>query len=156
MVVRISGGFAGTVVEIDDAGATGGVGSRTRTAPGPMGRHGHHTGRHRTDDAACRTSGPVDADLLGRLKEWRLQTAQSKSVPAYVVFSDATLEAIATARPRNELELSMIKGWVPPSSTPTPTTSSTWSRWTEPVVARYVAHADRRNCHPWASATCLN
>jgi DNA helicase-2/ATP-dependent DNA helicase PcrA len=26
------------------------------------------------------------------------------------VFSDATLEAIATARPRNELELSMIKG----------------------------------------------
>ncbi|MFP5330803.1 MAG: HRDC domain-containing protein, partial [Acidimicrobiia bacterium] len=52
----------------------------------------------------------VDGDLLERLKTWRTQTAQARSVPAYVVFSDATLEAIATARPRNELELSLIKG----------------------------------------------
>jgi DNA helicase-2/ATP-dependent DNA helicase PcrA len=56
------------------------------------------------------SAGTIDADLLTRLRTWRTDTAGRRSVPAYVVFSDATLEAIATARPRNELELSMIKG----------------------------------------------
>ena len=110
MVVRISGGFAGTVVEIDDSGAT------VQLVPGP-GQLQVRWGDTVTTPAGTgpmmphvESSGPVDADVLGRLKEWRRQTAQSKSVPAYVVFSDATLEAIAAARPRNELELSMIKG----------------------------------------------
>lgn len=110
MVVRISGGFAGTVIEIDDTGAT------VELVPGP-GQLQVRWGDTVTTPAGTgpmmphvESSGPVDADLFGRLKQWRIETANTKSVPAYVVFSDATLEAIATARPRNELELSMIKG----------------------------------------------
>ena len=34
-----------------------------------------------------------------RLRAWRSQAAQAQSVPAYVVFTDATLQAIAETRP---------------------------------------------------------
>ena len=45
-----------------------------------------------------------------RLREWRLATARAASVPAYVVFTDATLTAIAEAEPSHESELSQIAG----------------------------------------------
>lgn len=48
--------------------------------------------------------------LFERLRAWRSQTAQSASVPAYVVFSDATLQAIAETRPANLRELSGLPG----------------------------------------------
>ena len=38
-------------------------------------------------------------ELFERLRAWRSQAAQSASVPAYVVFTDATLQAIAETRP---------------------------------------------------------
>ncbi len=49
-------------------------------------------------------------ELFERLRAWRSQTAQSASVPAYVVFSDATLQAIAETRPSNLRELSGLPG----------------------------------------------
>jgi DNA helicase-2/ATP-dependent DNA helicase PcrA len=45
-----------------------------------------------------------------RLREWRLATARAASVPAYVVFTDATLTAIAEAEPGSESDLSQISG----------------------------------------------
>src|SRR5262249_10739320 len=48
--------------------------------------------------------------LFRRLREWRLDTAREQSVPAYVVFSDATLQAIADARPGSRAELAGIPG----------------------------------------------
>jgi DNA helicase-2/ATP-dependent DNA helicase PcrA len=45
-----------------------------------------------------------------RLREWRLATARAASVPAYVVFTDATLTAIAEAEPTSESDLSRISG----------------------------------------------
>ena len=110
MVVRISGGFAGTVVDLDDDGVV------VELSPGPGQLH-VRWGDTVTTPAGTgamvprvESAGAIDADLLSRLKAWRTDTAGRRSVPAYVVFSDATLEAIATARPRNELELSLIKG----------------------------------------------
>jgi DNA helicase-2/ATP-dependent DNA helicase PcrA len=44
------------------------------------------------------------------LRAWRSQAAQSQSVPAYVVFTDATLQAIAETRPANLRELSGLPG----------------------------------------------
>lgn len=41
----------------------------------------------------------VDQDLLRRLKEKRLELAQAQNVPAYVIFPDRTLIALADARP---------------------------------------------------------
>jgi superfamily II DNA helicase RecQ len=98
------------VIEIDDEGAV------VELDPGP-GQMQVRWGDTVTTPAGTgpmvpeiQTAGPIDTDLFNRLKQWRMETARQRSVPAYVVFSDATLEAIATARPRNELELSLIKG----------------------------------------------
>jgi DNA helicase II / ATP-dependent DNA helicase PcrA len=109
-VVRVAGGFAGTATTVDEDGVM------VQLVPGPGELHVRWgdtvTTAAGTGPMVRSTAGagPVDADLLGRLKEWRTESARARSVPAYVVFSDATLEAIATARPRNEMELSLVKG----------------------------------------------
>jgi ATP-dependent DNA helicase RecQ len=51
-----------------------------------------------------------DAALLERLRSWRSEQAREQSVPAYVIFHDATLAAIAAAHPRDVGELSSIHG----------------------------------------------
>src|SRR4051812_27174260 len=48
--------------------------------------------------------------LFEQLKAWRLEQAREQSVPPYVVFHDATLAAIAAARPRSVGELATIAG----------------------------------------------
>ncbi len=45
-----------------------------------------------------------------RLREWRLAVARESSVPAYVVFTDATLTAIAEREPTSEGQLAQISG----------------------------------------------
>jgi ATP-dependent DNA helicase RecQ len=52
----------------------------------------------------------ADAGLLERLKTWRLSQAREQSVPAYVIFHDRTLAAIASARPRDLDALAEIDG----------------------------------------------
>jgi ATP-dependent DNA helicase RecQ len=56
--------------------------------------------------------GPADIDMeiFDKLKTWRTAQARSQSVPPYVVFHDATLAAIAAARPRDLDALSSIAG----------------------------------------------
>ena len=51
-----------------------------------------------------------DEELFERLREWRRERAAQESVPAYVVFTDATLQAIAEVRPTTEQELLRING----------------------------------------------
>lgn len=59
----------------------------------------------------CETcAGDVDEDLLLRLKSWRLDVSKEQKVPAYVVFTDNTLIAIAELRPGDEAALSAIPG----------------------------------------------
>jgi ATP-dependent DNA helicase RecQ len=53
---------------------------------------------------------PRAAELFERLRAWRTRTAKARAVPAYVVFSDATLAGIAAARPRDEDALLGVKG----------------------------------------------
>jgi len=52
----------------------------------------------------------ADAELFGRLRAWRKKQAESQGVPPYVVFSDATLVAIADARPQSAQGLAQISG----------------------------------------------
>jgi DNA helicase II / ATP-dependent DNA helicase PcrA len=49
-------------------------------------------------------------ELFERLRAWRSRTAQAASVPAYVVFTDATLQAIAETRPSSLRELAGLPG----------------------------------------------
>ncbi|WP_170296871.1 DNA helicase RecQ [Pseudactinotalea terrae] len=60
-------------------------------------------------------AAPVELDdaqqeLFGRLRAWRAEAAKEQGVPAYVVFSDATLAGIATARPAGTEELRGVSG----------------------------------------------
>ncbi len=51
-----------------------------------------------------------DEGLFERLKAWRLERARDDEVPAYVVFTDATLELIAEHKPGDESALRAING----------------------------------------------
>jgi len=55
-------------------------------------------------------SGDAPVETLDRLRHWRLETARAAGVPAYVVFHDTTLAAIASARPTNLAELLRVSG----------------------------------------------
>jgi DNA helicase-2/ATP-dependent DNA helicase PcrA len=52
----------------------------------------------------------VDVELLDRLRGWRSEEAKDQQVPAYVVFTDATLTAIAEQRPTDNAALVRIPG----------------------------------------------
>jgi DNA helicase-2/ATP-dependent DNA helicase PcrA len=52
----------------------------------------------------------LDEDLYERLKAWRSRVAAEQKVPAYVVFTDATLVALAERRPGTPPELLAIAG----------------------------------------------
>ena len=54
--------------------------------------------------------GDAPVELVDRLRRWRLETARSTGVPAYVVFHDSTLSAIAAARPSSLAELLRVSG----------------------------------------------
>ncbi|WP_420443243.1 ATP-dependent DNA helicase UvrD2 [Candidatus Poriferisodalis sp.] len=53
---------------------------------------------------------PRDALLFEALRAWRLQRSRADAVPAFVVFGDAVLIALAAQRPRNDAELLAVPG----------------------------------------------
>ncbi len=53
---------------------------------------------------------PADAALFETLRAWRAEVAREHGVPAYVVFPDATLHAIAASRPLDLDALRSISG----------------------------------------------
>jgi DNA helicase-2/ATP-dependent DNA helicase PcrA len=56
-------------------------------------------------------AGAATADpLFDRLRAWRADRARTDGVPAYVVFHDATLHAIADGRPRDRAALARVSG----------------------------------------------
>jgi DNA helicase-2/ATP-dependent DNA helicase PcrA len=59
----------------------------------------------------CDTCPPsYDEATFERLRTWRLAVAREQSVPAYVVFTDATLTAIAERVPSDDAALAAISG----------------------------------------------
>ncbi|HET8680402.1 MAG TPA: ATP-dependent DNA helicase UvrD2 [Micromonosporaceae bacterium] len=97
-------------------------------APGP-GAPAREGTRRRTVVSSCRVCGAtlldgrdrklgrcsacpsdLDEELLERLREWRLRVSAAQQVPAYVVFTDATLQALAERRPQRPEELLAIAG----------------------------------------------
>ncbi|MEV1290152.1 DNA helicase RecQ [Micromonospora sp. NPDC049679] len=53
---------------------------------------------------------PAALPVFERLRAWRAATAKEQSVPAYVIFHDATLRQIATESPATLAELGRISG----------------------------------------------
>jgi ATP-dependent DNA helicase RecQ len=61
--------------------------------------------------AAAAAELPAEAQpLFERLRAWRAATAKEQGVPAYVIFHDATLKAIAALRPGSLAELGTVSG----------------------------------------------
>jgi DNA helicase-2/ATP-dependent DNA helicase PcrA len=54
-----------------------------------------------------------DPDLVTRLRTWRADTARAAGLPAYVIFHDTTLTALAALRPRTTEELLGVPGLGP-------------------------------------------
>jgi DNA helicase-2/ATP-dependent DNA helicase PcrA len=53
---------------------------------------------------------PDDAPLYESLVEWRLRQSRAAGAPAYVIFDNATLAAIASAKPRTPAQLLDVPG----------------------------------------------
>ncbi|MFP8907750.1 ATP-dependent DNA helicase UvrD2 [Streptomyces atacamensis] len=98
------------------AGAAGGVerGGRSRRRRGPV--RCRVCGRTLTDAGEIKLMrcegcpSDLDEELYERLREWRSAQARQLGQPAYCVFTDKTLMAIAEALPDNEAELARIPG----------------------------------------------
>ena len=54
--------------------------------------------------------GQRDEILYNRLIRWRMAAARERSIPAYVVFTDVTLQVIAERQPRSHAELVAVPG----------------------------------------------
>ena len=52
----------------------------------------------------------LDDELFERLREWRTRVSATQKVPAYVVFTDATLIALAERKPARDADLIAIAG----------------------------------------------
>jgi ATP-dependent DNA helicase RecQ len=68
--------------------------------------------RERSRKAAFVSSlrSPASGPLLDALREWRHATAREHGVPAFVIFHDSTLEAIAATQPKTLGDLCGISG----------------------------------------------
>jgi len=67
-------------------------------------------GAARVRKTAAADVAPADRDLFEALRAWRAETAREQGVPAYVVFGDATLRALAATRPTSTAGLEGITG----------------------------------------------
>jgi DNA helicase II / ATP-dependent DNA helicase PcrA len=78
---------------------------RERLAAGSSGRR-----RRSRSAGGTRTSPAGDWAVLDALTGWRATTARASGVPPHVLFHDATLEALAAARPSTVDELLAVPG----------------------------------------------
>ncbi len=96
--------------ELEEAGGAGGAGDGWRSCVSD--------GRARLRAAAGgrRVSRPgegADPAVLQALRSWRAGTARATGVPAFVVFHDTTLAAVAEACPRDRTSLLALPGMGP-------------------------------------------
>lgn len=116
---------------LDGAAAVLGEGARSqpKARGGSGGERGRSGSRGPAKPLPCRTCGvelttaaarkigrcadcppTYDEATFERLRAWRLAVAQRDRVPAYVVFTDATLVAIAESEPADQAALGRISG----------------------------------------------
>ena len=95
-LVSVPGGYEGVVIAIESTGALIRLGEGGAEMLIPWGQK---VGRNGVTGELLSGLNPDDDRLFEKLKAWRLERARSQGAPAFVVFSDRTLEAIVLARP---------------------------------------------------------
>ncbi len=77
----------------------------------PAKKAGRRSPEERRADRAARKGAVLnETPLFAALRAWRREKAEEQKVPPYVIFHDATLAAIADARPKTLTDLSRIGG----------------------------------------------
>ncbi len=76
----------------------------------PMGAKGVKGERKRKREGTADALGPEERALFERLRAVRKRLAESRGVPPYMVFSDATLRDMARERPGTQAALLEIRG----------------------------------------------
>ncbi|MEA3502487.1 MAG: UvrD-helicase domain-containing protein, partial [Actinomycetota bacterium] len=106
--VVAQGGIAGVVAEIDADGIWIEVegGGQFQVRWGEEIKTGSRKGALTPEPETI----TPDAELVKRLKAWRLETARATGMPAYVILHDATIETIAGIRPQTETQLASVPG----------------------------------------------
>lgn len=90
--------------------------SARRTRPSALSMHCRSCGRSLTGAAERKIGRHLDCPAtydertMALLREWRRQEASDQKLPAYCIFTDATLIAIAEARPRSTADLIKVQG----------------------------------------------
>jgi ATP-dependent DNA helicase RecQ len=82
---------------------------RTLSEIAPGGRR-KRTGRGTAARSGVTGATGVGSALFERLRTWRAQMARERGVPAYVIFHDETLRAIAALAPTSSAQLARISG----------------------------------------------
>ena len=93
-------------------------------------------------------SAPVaaqDEELFTALRAVRAELAKAQGVPPYVIFHDATLKAMAEARPRTEAELAQVSG----------VGRAKLERYGERFLSVLTQHAPRESRAPQPPASAL-
>ncbi|MHA6288431.1 DNA helicase RecQ [Maricaulis sp. CAU 1757] len=68
------------------------------------------SGARKVKRAESMASADLDPELMGRLKALRRELASHRNVPAYVIFSDATLADMAQMRPESLEQMALVNG----------------------------------------------
>jgi ATP-dependent DNA helicase RecQ len=66
--------------------------------------------RKRAQATEAQPLSPLQEELFKMLKEWRWQKAQSLDVPAFLIFGDKTLRALAQSHPQDKEQLQSVYG----------------------------------------------
>ncbi|MCB1298843.1 MAG: HRDC domain-containing protein, partial [Microthrixaceae bacterium] len=75
-----------------------------------LGRGGSSGAARARKSSASESLDAADRPLFEALRAWRAETARTQGVPAYIVFGDATLRALAEHRPASVAALEGITG----------------------------------------------
>ncbi|MDO5738894.1 MAG: 3'-5' exonuclease, partial [Ornithinimicrobium sp.] len=128
-LARSPGGRSHRSVSRFLAPAAGVLGAEAASAPRRQRRSPGKKGSASSRPRTCRACGTIlstaaerkigrcehcpptyDEAVFESLKQWRLRTAQEAGMPAFVIFTDATLTAVAEAMPTDESGLRAISG----------------------------------------------
>jgi ATP-dependent DNA helicase RecQ len=93
-----------------DAAAAVLSGDRTVSLRTEAERSASRSQRAAKKSAALADLDPIQVEVFEALRAWRAEQAREQGVPAYIIFGDATLRAIAVARPSSLAELGGVSG----------------------------------------------
>jgi ATP-dependent DNA helicase RecQ len=85
-------------------------GDRDLDGIGVMLRSKRKTPKARRTRAEAADLGPADSALANALRQWRTRASSERSVPAYVIFSNRTLDELARRRPTTLDQLAQVHG----------------------------------------------